>query len=184
MCVMGGCIVGDGATVAPGGEDVGVGGEGGRGKVGFGEEADVVRFGAGGEACADLVQAIDDEDDGVVGAGEDAEQFVDGGVEAGLFADFADDGVGNGFAAVDEAAGEGPGVHLGLVIAMGKEEAAVVIFDEGADGDFGIEEVDVVAVWTGVARDVVDDALFEWGGAEGTVDGLDIGHGGLAASLV
>ena len=147
MCL----VAGRCSASAPDGEDVGVGGEGGWGEVGFGEEADIVRFGAGGKSTANLVEAVDDEDDGVVGSGEDAEEFVDGGVEAGLFADFADDGVGEGFAAVDEAAGKGPGAHLGLVVAVGKKEAAVVIFDEGADGDLGVEEVDVVAVGAGGA---------------------------------
>jgi len=176
------CLVGGGAAAgAPGGEDVGVGGEGGWGEFSFSEEADVVGFGAGGELAADLVEGIHDEDHRVVGAGEDTEEVVDGGIEAGLFADFTDDGVVELFAAIDEAAGESPGAHLRLVVAVGVEETALVILNEGTDGDFGVLVVDVVAVGAGAAGEGVDDALFESGGAEGAVDGEDVGHGGLAS---
>src|SRR5581483_175910 len=111
------------------GEDVGVV-EGERGEGVEGEEAGVVGVVGAGQGAAEAAQKVGHAD-GVAarvagGIGVDAQQALDGGLEAGLLAHLADDGGLDRFAHVHEAAGQGVAAREGRVAPADEQHRAVL----------------------------------------------------------
>lgn len=151
-------------------------GEGGRGQGVGGEEADLGGFRASLECATGDAAAQDDEDDRVAGAREDAEESLESDFDAGFLTHLADGGGADLLAAIDKAAGQGPGAHGGLMVAAGVEQVAVGVLDEDADGDFGVLVVDEVAGGAGEAEGALGLAGDEGGGAEGAEAGGEVGQ--------